>query len=62
MVLAIGGAIGGELVLTHFVGQVQALRGIAVGSLIGVLLLSRQVIALERDVRKMRQPDSNRTV
>ena len=55
MMLAIGGAIGGELLLTHFFGQTQALRGIAVGSFIGVLSLSRQVIVLEREVRKLRQ-------
>ena len=62
LVLAIGGAIGGEWLLTHFFGEVQALRGIAVGCFIGVLLLSRQVIALEREMRKLRPPDCNRTV
>jgi hypothetical protein len=62
LVLAIGGALGLELVLTHFFGQVQALRAIAVGSLIGVLVQSKQLIALNREVRKMRQADNNRTV
>jgi hypothetical protein len=61
LVLAIVVAIGGESLLAYVVGETSALRGVAVGCLIGVLLLSRQVMALEREMRKLRQPDGNRT-
>lgn len=61
-VIAIAVTIGGESLLTYFFGEVHALQGIAVGSLCGVLLLSRQVMALQREVRKLRGVDGNSTV
>jgi hypothetical protein len=62
IVIAVTVAIGGESLLAYSFGEVHALQGIAVGSLCGLLLLSRQVITLEREVRKLRQSDSKTTV
>jgi len=62
LVFAIVVAIGGESLLARVFGEANALRGVAVGSLIGVLLLSRQVMALQREMRKLRGADSNSTV
>ena len=55
IVIAVIVAIGGESLLAYFFGEVHALQGIAVGSLCGLILLTRQVIALEREVRKLRE-------
>jgi len=52
----------GMLLLAHYFGELHTLQGLAYGSFCGVILLSRQVVRLEREVRKLRQPDSKRTV
>ena len=62
IVIAVTVAIGGESLLAYFSGEIHALRSIVLGLLCGFILLNRQVIRLEREVRKLRQPDSKSAV
>jgi ABC-type siderophore export system fused ATPase/permease subunit len=62
IVIAVTVAIGGEALLAYLSSEIHALRSIVVGLLCGFILLMRQVIRLEREVRKLRQPDSKGTV
>jgi uncharacterized integral membrane protein len=50
-------AIVSMSLLAHLVGELHTLQGFAVGSLCGVILLTRQVAALRREVRKLRESD-----
>ena len=50
-------AIVSVSLLAHFVGELRALQGVAVGLLCGFILLTRQVAALQREVRKLRGSD-----
>ena len=58
IVIAVTVAIGGESLLAYFTSEIHALQSIVVGLVCGFILQTRQVIRLERDVRKLRQPDS----
>jgi hypothetical protein len=62
IVIAVTVAIGGESLLAFLTGEINALRSIVVGLLCGFILQMRQVVRLEREVRKLRQPDSKITV
>jgi uncharacterized integral membrane protein len=55
--VTITASIVGMSLLTHFVGELHTLQGFAVGSFCGVILLTRQVAALRREVRKLRETD-----
>jgi uncharacterized integral membrane protein len=51
-------AIVSVSLLARLVGELHALQGVAVGLLCGFILLTRQVAALQREVRKLRESDS----
>ena len=50
-------AIFSVSLLAHFVGELHALQGVAVGLLCGFILLTSQVAALQRVARKLRETD-----
>jgi hypothetical protein len=58
MAVAIAVAIVSVSLLVHFVGELRALQGVAVGLLCGFILLTGQVAALQREVRKLRDSGS----
>ena len=57
MAVTIIASIVGMSLLARLVGELQTAQGFAVGSFCGVILLSRQVAVLERQVRKLREAD-----
>ena len=62
IIIAVTVAIGGEALLASFTGEIHALRSIVVGLLCGFILQTRQIVRLERELRKLRQPDSKSAV
>ena len=62
ILIAVTVAIGGEALLAYFSSEIHAMQGIVVGLLSGFILLARQVSRLDREVRKLRRPDSKSAV